>query len=276
MPTEPPSHPHTPNPGDIWPLLNAWPFLKNGDEPRARLITAANGRRMIQARVDIGILQMEPQGRPDGTSPHGMDSLLAFYTAEEHRTPDDTLPYKLDADACAELQVEVNQYYNRCLAYAELENWLGVVDDSGHILDVIDLVGEYADADESAWQFTQLYPAILVQHTHARVALCRKTRAFTDAKGVIENAIRDLSEFFAEQFDSPPSPDATPPREISALHAMLDELEHERPRSQEESLQEQMNQALRAENYEKAAFLRDQLKRLGSRAKNKKRLHPEG
>ena len=270
--------PHDTDAGDLWPLMQAWPFSTSDEDapPRARLVVAANGRRMIQLRVDIGILQMEPQGRPDGATPHGMDSLLAYYTAEEHRNPDDTLPYKLGVEACNELQSEIHQYYSRCLAHAELRNWLGVVEDSGHILDVIDLVGEYAEADESAWQFTQLYPTILLQHTQARVSLCRETGSFADARGLIEDAIRDLTDFFAEQYDSPASPDAPPPHEIAELEAMLADLENDRPRSPEEALREEIDRALSAENYEKAASLRDQLKRLGTRGKNKKRIRPEG
>mgnify|MGYP002623917877 CR=1 FL=1 len=254
--------------GGLTEFLAAWPYEAEDSCP-ARWVVTPNGRKMLQLRIDIGVLQMAPDGRPDGTLPHGMDSLLAHYIAEEQRSPENVLPYKLSAEACGELQSEVSQYYQRLTAYRELEDALGVVNDSGHILDIIDLVGEYAEDDDDAWQFTQLYPQMLVLNTRGRVDLCRKAGDHAAERSIVELAISDLETYYREQYDAPPAPDAPPPKELADLRELQGEGEKQRPRSEAEALSEEIDEALRAENYERAANLRDQLNRLRSRGKGK-------
>ena len=54
---------------DIDFILEHWPY-KPG-VAQARLIQAADGRQLIQLRIDLGVLQLETTGRPDGARPHG-------------------------------------------------------------------------------------------------------------------------------------------------------------------------------------------------------------
>ena len=51
---------------DIDSLLRAWPYEPG--QVSARLVKASDGREVLQMRVEMGILQMEVAGRPDG--PH--------------------------------------------------------------------------------------------------------------------------------------------------------------------------------------------------------------
>ena len=53
---------------DIGELLNNWSF--DPDEFIARRITASDGTEKIQIRIDMGVLQLEVEGRPDGERPH--------------------------------------------------------------------------------------------------------------------------------------------------------------------------------------------------------------
>ena len=55
-------------------MLREWPY-----EPgklAVRLIEDEDGSRRLQVRVDLGLLQMETEGRPDGLRPGGYDSAL--------------------------------------------------------------------------------------------------------------------------------------------------------------------------------------------------------
>ena len=54
---------------DIDFLLANWQY-KPG-VAQARLIQTRDGRQVIQLRVDLGVLQLETAGRPDGARPHG-------------------------------------------------------------------------------------------------------------------------------------------------------------------------------------------------------------
>ena len=53
-----------------------------------------------------------------------------------------------------------------------------------------------------------------------------------------------------------------PPPELDTLRELLEQVERRRPRSAAETLREELARAVELENYEKAAFLRDQLKSL--------------
>jgi hypothetical protein len=53
---------------DIDEALRNWDY-KSG-VVQARLVRAGDGREVLQMRVDLGVLQMETSGRPDGTRPH--------------------------------------------------------------------------------------------------------------------------------------------------------------------------------------------------------------
>ena len=53
-----------PDPQDIDFLLHDWPFQPGVIS--ARLIDAGDGREVMQMRIEMGVLQMETTGRPDG------------------------------------------------------------------------------------------------------------------------------------------------------------------------------------------------------------------
>jgi hypothetical protein len=264
---------------DISRILSDWPY--DADEVSARWIQADDGTRKVQLRLDLGVFQMHLEGRPDGTRPRGFGSLLEHYVEEEMRAPGKTLPEPLDADACAELQQEVMQYYYRIMAFYALGDYPGVVRDSDHNLDLIDIVSEYAVDDEVAWQFMQLYPYMRMMNIRSRVEQDMLQNRFAEADAAVREAIVDLESFFAENYE-PTNEDGSPvppPPELESMRELLGQIDRRRPRSEAETLKEELARAVELENYEKAAFLRDQLKALqafGGRTGGKKRSRPEG
>lgn len=63
---------------DIDEALRGWPPDPNPSGLSVREISARNGRTLLQIRVELGILQLEVQGRPDGTRPHGFPTYLDY------------------------------------------------------------------------------------------------------------------------------------------------------------------------------------------------------
>ncbi|MEO0512177.1 MAG: hypothetical protein AAF108_04690 [Planctomycetota bacterium] len=64
---------------DIDPILDTWPH-----EPgklNVRMIQTSDGDQRLQIRLDLGLLQMHVDGRPDGTRPDGFESLLEVFEA---------------------------------------------------------------------------------------------------------------------------------------------------------------------------------------------------
>ena len=264
---------------DISRLVSGWGYDPN--EVRARWIQADDGTRKIQLRLDLGVFQMETSGRPDGARPRGFSSLLDYYIEAEMRAPGQILPDKLDFEACAELQQEAMQYYYRIMAGHALGDFESVVRDCDHNLDLIDIVSDYALDDEVAWQFMQLYPYLRMMLARASAELGMAAGNFDEAGKAVSEGVKDLETFFAENYE-PANEDGSPvppPPELETLRELRTQVERRRPRSQAETLREELARAVELENYEKAAFLRDQLKALkglGTRTSGLKRSRPGG
>lgn len=264
---------------DISRIVSGWSYEPN--EVRARFIQADDGTRKVQLRLDLGVFQMELEGRPDGSRPRGFPSMRDYYIEEEARSPGQVLQYQLDLDACAELQQEAMQYYYRMMAFHALGDLPGVVRDSDHNLDLIDIVSEYAVDDEVAWQFMQLYPYMRMMNVRAQAELMMQKGAFDDAERLVTESITDLDHFYTENYE-PENEDGTPvppPPEMESLRELAALIDRRRPRSEAETLKEALARAVELENYEKAAFLRDQLKALkgfGGRPGGMKRIRPPG
>lgn len=98
---------------------------------------------------------MELEGRPDGTTPYGYQSVLDYYlTMEEAHSNGEELV--LSEDVYNTLQQEAVQYYYRYLAFLALGYLDGVIRDTAHNIDIFNFVARHAKDEEGAWQFLQL------------------------------------------------------------------------------------------------------------------------
>jgi len=52
---------------DSGPILRKWPY--SDIDMNVRLIQGEDGRQKLQLRLDLGLMQMELDGRPDGRRP---------------------------------------------------------------------------------------------------------------------------------------------------------------------------------------------------------------
>jgi hypothetical protein len=244
---------------DIADLLNSWPF--DPDEFIARRITARDGSEKIQIRIDMGMLQLDVEGRPDGHRPHGAESLLHNFRAVlpprngRHGVTD------LDEDACEDLFQEAWQYYQRYLALFYLEDYAGVERDTGHNIEVFDLVQEYADSDEVKWYFEQYLPHAVMMQARARAMQVLENEDYAAAMRFVQEGIDRIEEFSGEFEGGDDLMDEEFP-ELSFLRDWYEELEQERPLSQKEQLEQDLTIAVEAENFEEAARLRDKLRTL--------------
>ena len=93
---------------DIDALLKKWDFRPG--EVIARLVKARDGREVLQMRVDMGLLQMETDLRPDGLRPHGAETYYDYLVGEVIREGGD---FRLSKEQCAEADREFVQYYHR-------------------------------------------------------------------------------------------------------------------------------------------------------------------
>lgn len=240
---------------DIGDLLNGWEF--NSDEFLARRIRTDKGKEKLQIRIDMGLLQLELNGRPDGQQPHGCTSLLEYYQ-NIVKDRDDSEDFVLEEEECEDLFQEAWQFYHRYLSLFYLEDYEGVVTDTEHTLQIFDLVDQCAPNDEIRWYFEQYYPHAIMMQTRARAMIVLDDEDYPAAMRAVEEGIQHIEQF-VEEWESELEEDLP---EISFLREWLEELEQERPLSQREQLERDLQEAVDAENFEEAARLRDKIKTL--------------
>src|SRR5882762_2567562 len=113
---------------DLNTILKDWPH--ESGSINVRKIAGLDGREKLQLRVDLGVLQMEMAGRPDGRRPHNCESLLEYHQKRAARAEHKGEAYELTAEQCSELQQEGIQYYHRYLSLFQINDFTGVVRDT--------------------------------------------------------------------------------------------------------------------------------------------------
>lgn len=240
---------------DLNDILEDWDYDQEGIA--ARWIQGNDGHPKIQLRVNLGILQMEVKGRPDGKQPEGHRTLLNYY--KEMEEEDLESPLILGVEECSELQQEALQFYYRYLAFYALQYLDGVIDDTHHNLELLNLVSQYAQDDELAWQFLQFFPYVRMMNARARAEKIMIEDEYDAAAKIVEEALQDIREFLRDYEELA---DEEGSQETDILEDLLRRIHAKRPRTKEEQLREELSVAIEAENYEHAATLRDALKKL--------------
>jgi hypothetical protein len=246
---------------DISHVLNEWPY-QPGDI-QVRRFKGKDGCEKIQLRVDVGLLQMNGQGRPDGKRPFGHESLLEHHQArlERHRKANggEEAGFKLTAEDCAKLQQEAIQYYHRYICLFQLKDFAGVIRDTERNLEVFRFVKKHADSDELAWMLQQFTPQLLMMQVRAQGALALEDKNYVDALDLIKAGLEEIREFYRQQARQDLVEHGS---EISFLENWLQEIQAKRPLSEKEKLELALNEAVGREDYEKAAEVRDALRNL--------------
>jgi len=243
---------------DITDILADWPF--DPDILNVRRITGKDNKEKIQLRLDLGLLQMEAEDRPDGTRPHDFDNYLAYYKAEQERVEkEENKVFVLTRDDLRDLQQESIQYYHRYLCFSELGDHEGVIRDTEHNLDVLEFVEEFAEDEESAWSFLQYFPYVRMMHTQSRVQMAMEEEQYAAALDQIDRSIEEINSF-NKKWGIKETREST--REIRILTEWRETVLEKKPFSTQEKLQQELEEAIQLEHYEKAARLRDQLEAL--------------
>ncbi len=246
---------------DISHLLEQWDYQPG--QVSVRRFKGKDGTEKIQLRVDLGLLQMNAEGRPDGKRPFGRASLLEHFQArlerhrKKHSGTDDG--FLLKADDCAKLQQEAIQYHHRYICLFQLEDYAGVIRDTERNVEVFDFVEEYAESDELAWSLQQFRPQLLMMQVRAEGALALKEERYDEAAELIQDALDELRDFFRAHSRHDLLEQSG---EIHSLESWLQDVQAKRPLSERERLENALNEAVRLEDYEKAAQMRDALRNL--------------
>jgi len=240
---------------DLNDLLRDWPH-----EPgmiKVRKILGADGKEKVQLRIDLGLIQMETTGRPDGQEPHDCESLLDYYKERARRAEKKGDPWTLNADEIGELQQEGVQYYHRYISFFQLCDYRGVIRDTQRNLDMFAFVAKHAEREELAQSVEQFTPYVLMMNTRAHASIEIEREEFAAAARKIEEGMERISAFYAEH-GSPEA--AANSAELGFLGEWLEEIRAKQPLTKLEKMQREMDNAIASEAYERAAELRDAIK----------------
>lgn len=241
---------------DIDFILEGWEY-KPG-MVQARLVQPSGGRQVIQMRVDLGVLQLESVGRPDGTRPHGHTTYLAYLREQARLAEKSENRFSLSEEQCQEADREFVQYYHRRICWLALRNYQKAVADADHTLTFMDFVKRYSPSEEYTQAHEQYRGFVIFQRTQAAAALQAENQQPDLAVDAIRDGIEQLREFFAAHgFEDQMEDDGM----VQHLRRVDETLRKEF--GIKSTLSEQLAEAVAQEDYERAARLRDELKRKG-------------
>ncbi len=245
---------------DIGRLLNEWEY-----DPfnHVRRIRGEDGREKIQVRVELGVLQMEVDGRPDGKRPYGKESLLDYYESQlqRHISEQGTdRDFELDGEACEDLRQEGLLYYHRYVLFFELGDFDRTARDTERNTRLVDLVWKYARDKKDAQALEQYRAYIIRMNASARAMRDAQLRNFDSAMRHVRDAIQTIENL----------PDMDNPtftfeknRSLSVLRGMFKELQSRKPPTRIDHLRSELERAVTEERFEDAARLRDKIRDLG-------------
>ena len=242
---------------DISKLTAGWEY--EPDELQVRIIAGDDGRDKIQMRIDLGLIQMEMSGRPDGTRPEDFDSLLD--ALESHAAEAETAKreFSLETNTCAELMREGLQYYHRYLSAFHLQRFDLVVRDTERNLRLFAFVVRYATRQRDKLQFDHYRPYVTMMRSKAAAHLALAKNNYPDALAAVDEGIERIRAFLRDYDRIDNEAECM---ELGLLLRLRREIEAERPVGPVERLEQQLNLAVALEEYEEAGRLRDQLQRL--------------
>lgn len=248
---------------------------------RARKLVSDDGRVFIQLRVDLGVLQMCLDGRPDGERPHGHESVLNYL---RRRVGPEGIPLELSDKEKEEIVREMMQFYRRRVSLMTLGEqaktqgdrqeadacYRRAIRDADHNLAMLDLLQAHCADAEFVSEHAQYRAFILM---HKTVCLAERALLTNHPDLAVECIKSGMAAIGAVSVDRPEermgelAGESAPGLAVQPFIAELQRFE-EQVRGEyhlKKTLWEQLNDAVENEDYELAARLRDAIARLKAR-----------
>jgi hypothetical protein len=231
-------------------LLRDWVF--DPQNLSVRLVKGDDGRDVIQMRVDLGILQLETKGRPDGSRPNGANTFLEAMLEKERESSE----FVMSEQECFEADREFVQFYHRRISWLRLQHYHRAAADADHTLALMDLCRDHSPDEEWTLSHEQYRPFVLFHRTQASALAALEESGPEQAVVEINEGLEVMREVFVEheaedQFEE----DEMVVRLIQLRESLREEYSVGR------TLKERLAEAVATEQYELAARLRDELAR---------------
>lgn len=242
------------DPQDLDELLHNWPY--DPGTISVRLVKGADNREVIHMRIEMGIMQLETTGRPDGARPEGrttyLDRLLQLAA--------DTEDMQLTEEQCQQCDREFVQFYHRRICWLALQEYGHAVQDADHTLRLMDFCRRHSPDEQWTLSHEQYRPFVMYHRVQANaMSMLTEDRA-EDAVESINLGLEKMREIYAEyELDDEFEKDELVQRLVELRESLRDQFEVGR------TLPERLADAIASEQYELAARLRDELASRGRR-----------
>lgn len=241
---------------DIDSILNIWPFQPGIIS--ARLIEAGDGRKVMHMRIEMGVLQLETAGRPDGERPGGFETYLDYLNSQIAQEDES---FSLNEENCVEIDREFVQFYHRRICSMALREFRQAVEDADHSLALMDFVVNWSTDQEYMLSHEQYRPFVLFHRIQAAALAALQESSPLASIEEINNGLERMRRLFVkmeaeDQFEEDEL--------VSQLVQMKESFREEYKVGK--TLNEQLADAVSAEEYERAAKIRDEIaKRRGGK-----------
>ena len=232
-------------------ILSVWDF--GSSELVVRRTKGSDGRDVIQMRIDMGVLQLEVDDRPDGATPEGFPTVLHWLRAESDKNPD----LVLQEEQFAKVDREFVQFYHRRISWLQLREYSNAIRDADHTLALMDFCRKHCDNQDWILSHEQFRPFVIFHRTQADAL----EKLGDDENGeaavqAVNEGLARIRAFFESFF---PDESYEDDDLVQALVQMQEDLR--KKYDVERTLQERLRDAVDEEKYELAAKLRDELER---------------
>ncbi len=240
---------------DIDDILSNWEY--DDEQVVARSVYAEDGRELVQMRLELGLLQMEVEGRPDGGRPEGFATYLDL-VRDWHEDQGDEL--ELTPEQCSSVDRELLQFYHRRVCWLALREFARAARDARHTLALMDMMRLVSPSAEWCENHDRHRPLVIFHLAQATAMEQLEARGPEEAISRLERGVQRIEELVRGGRVAYDSDDSDGYRElVERLEELKDAVREQY--GVDRTLEEQLKDALAIEDYEKAAQLRDELDR---------------
>ncbi|MGO8903886.1 MAG: UvrB/UvrC motif-containing protein [Isosphaeraceae bacterium] len=249
---------------DLDDVIQGWPYDPEPGEVLARELRARDGRSVLQIRVELGVLQLEISGRPDGARPHGFATYLDYLrysAASRGQAPGGKAPpWTMDQEHRDEADREFTQFFHRRMAWLSLHRYDKAMLDADHTLALMDLVRRHGNDEDYIASHEQSRGLVQFHRTQAQALLAIERRRPEEAIDALREGMEKLAAHQRTWWDNRENESSDSPNLSLIEQLRLFEQEVRKNYAVEKTLREQLDEAVAREDYEQAARLRDMIR----------------
>jgi hypothetical protein len=242
-------------------LLRDWEYEPG--RPVVRHARGEDGRELLQMRVDMGILQLEVTGRPDGEHPEGFTTYYDYLVSAAFQ---EGTEFELGEERRSEVDREFYQFYHRRICWLTLNEYERAAEDAEHSLRLMDFSSANAGDREWALMHEQYRPFVMFHQVQA-IALTKLQGDDPEAAvTAINSGLASLATLFAQHGAEEHYDEDVFVQKLREMQESIKSHFHLGP-----SLADQLAEAVASEQDELAAKLRDRLARRSAQGESPRR-----